>query len=131
MAIRSDRGSAREASLLIPFVACSILAAVFLFTWRGAGLAFLLAGTQLLYALLAWVRTKGSFDVDQADSLYFLGFLLTVSLLAEAFLHATGGTNDTLGETLVVVGQGLMLTVLGLFLRQAAVLGSPADTSSG
>ena len=131
MAIRSDRGSARETSLLVPFVACSILAAAFLFTWRGDGLVFLLAGTQLLYALLAWLRTKGSFDVDQADSLYFLGFLLTVSLLAEAFLHATGGTNDTLGETLVVVGQGLMLTVLGLFLRQAAVLGSPADTSSG
>jgi hypothetical protein len=130
MALRSNRGSADGASLLVPFVFCSLLAGLVLVAWRGDELVYLLGGVQLLYALLAWVRLRGRFDVEQADSLYFLGFLLTVSLLAVAFLRATSG-GGTLEATLVVVGQGLILTVLGLFLRQAAVLGSPAEASSG
>lgn len=131
MAIRSNGGNSSGASLLAPFVFCSTLSGVLLFAWRGDGLVYLLAGVQLLYAILSWVRLRGRFDVEQADSLYFLGFLLTVSLLAAAFLRGATAGRETLEATLVVVGQGLMLTVFGLFLRQAAVLGSPNEDSSG
>lgn len=93
--------------------------------WLGGGMGAAGAAVVMLgYFVFVGVRVRWRFGEDASDSLYFLGFLLTVSLLALSFLAPAQSTRTTLATVLASVGHGLLLTVWGLFLRQCAMLSS-------
>ncbi len=82
------------------------------------------AFVMLAYFVAVGRRVRWRFGEDAADSLYFLGFLFTVSLLAFSFLRLDGSGKAGLESVLAAVGQGLLLTVWGLLGRQVAILHS-------
>jgi hypothetical protein len=82
------------------------------------------AAVMLLYFIVVGLRVDWRFGEDAADSLYFLGFLFTVSLLAFSFLRLNGSGKAGLESVLAAVGEGLLLTVWGLLGRQVAILHS-------
>lgn len=116
---RSSKG------LTLSFLGAVLGGVTVLLRWPGATGAFAAATIILAYAVYSGFKVGWSFGEDAADSLYFLGFSLTVSLLALSFLRAP---EELLGMPLEIVlesvGQGLLLTVWGLVLRQVAILNS-------
>ena len=88
------------------------------------------AAVMLIYFVAVGLRVRWSFGEDAADSLYFLGFLFTVALLAFSFLRLDGEVKAGLASVLAAVGQGLLLTVWGLLGRQVAILSSAGPASS-
>lgn len=83
-----------------------------------------------------WISTRSGADDESADSSYFFGFLLTLTILAVGLYKlgavaggtATPGASLSRDSTTIVLGflrdlsAGLLLTILGLFLRQLRAL---------
>lgn len=115
---------ARSQGLTVWFVSAVAAGGTVLWSSEGAGGAAGAALVMLLYFVLVGVRLRWRFGEDAADSLYFLGFLFTVSLLAFSFLRLDGSGKAGLESVLAAVGQGLLLTVWGLLGRQVAILHS-------
>jgi hypothetical protein len=100
--------------------------------WRQMSMAAVGVGT-LAILLHWWASANRSTDAEVADASYFFGFLLTLVFLASGLLllraPADGGRIDVtrfLGD----LAAGLVLTIVGLVIRQIRTLSSSAPPAA-
>ena len=106
-----------------------------LFALTGAGVFWLArqqqpafaAGAGILGILVHWrLATGNDSDAELADASYFLGFLLTLVLLAAGLSSLANRANaGALYEFLNDLGAGLTITIAGLAIRQVRTLSAP------
>jgi hypothetical protein len=116
-----------------------------LFAVSGVGVFLLARAHQPAYAagagigglLVHWTLSRGDdSEAEHADASYFLGFLLTLVLLAAGLwsLAATGAapatpaTGAVLYQFLYDLGAGLTITIAGLAIRQVRTLSATHAT---
>jgi hypothetical protein len=103
------------------------LAGVVLLSLRGERLGAFVSGAAAI--ALHWLLSRGpGQDEESADASYFLGFLLTLALLAAGLWHlgrvpSTGRPANAVLTFLLDLAAGLGLTIIGLAVRQVRVLG--------
>lgn len=118
-----------------------------MFVVAGAGVFMLARMHEPAYAavagiggiLLHWRLSSGNdADAENADASYFLGFLLTLVLLAAGLwsLASTGSptatgqpTGTVLYQFLYDLGAGLTITIAGLAIRQVRTLAAPRESA--
>jgi ABC-type transporter Mla subunit MlaD len=81
-----------------------------------------------------WLSARSGSDSEIADSSYFFGFLLTLVFLASGLLMLrapTDGGRIDVTRFLGDLAAGLVLTIVGLVVRQIRTLSAPASSSAG
>ena len=116
-----------------------VFVATFLPTAAGVGALVLTGrpeaalGTGVAGLALHWLLTsKPQHDAEMADASYFFGFLLTLIFLAAGLVSL--GSSITSGPGVVVgflkdLGAGLVLTIVGLLMRQMRTLSAVERTA--
>lgn len=115
--------------LLVFVPAAAIVAAL---VARGLSIVAVSVGTVAV-VLHWWLSARRGTDSEIADSSYFFGFLLTLVFLASGLLMlrapAEGGRVDVtrfLGD----LAAGLVLTIVGLVVRQIRTLSAPSPSTT-
>ena len=81
-----------------------------------------------------WLSARSGTDSEIADSSYFFGFLLTLVFLASGLLMLrapTDGGRIDVTRFLGDLAAGLVLTIVGLVVRQIRTLSAPASSLGG
>lgn len=119
----SEMKNTKSIVLTVSFTVAAVSGGLALLRLSGNVGAWVAAGVIGVYGLVIVGLQGWEISEDSADSIYFLGFLFTVMLLALSFLKpASADAKETLEVVLATVGKGLLLTVWGLFGREIATL---------